>query len=95
MGEPVERPDELADDLRYIAAHEADPRKEERIYDAADELERLRQQRLMILAAVYMEAPRFVAEICDTSLDRSGALLGQVRALAKASAPNPMQEKRG
>ena len=27
---------DLSDDLRCIAAHEADPRKEERLYEAAD-----------------------------------------------------------
>lgn len=45
----------------------------------------LEKQRLMILAAVYAEAPKFVATICDTSLDRSGALLGEVRDLARAA----------
>jgi hypothetical protein len=32
---------ELADDLRYIAAHANDPRNEERLYEAADEIDRL------------------------------------------------------
>lgn len=49
------------------------------------EFEKLRQQRLMILAAVYPEAPKFVATICDTRLDPSGALLGEVRALSRAA----------
>lgn len=45
----------------------------------------LEKQRLMILAAVYREAPKFVATICDENIDRSGALLGQVRELARAA----------
>ena len=45
----------------------------------------LEKQRLMLLAAVYKEAPRFVATICDEKLDGSGALLGQVRDLARAA----------
>jgi hypothetical protein len=47
------------------------------------EVAELRKQRLMILTAVYPEAPKFVATICDESLDRSGALLGEVRELAR------------
>jgi hypothetical protein len=39
----------------------------------------------MILAAVYGEAPKFVATICDEKLDRTGVLLGQVRDLARAA----------
>jgi hypothetical protein len=45
----------------------------------------LLKERLMFLATVYKEAPRFVAEICDTRLDKSGALLGEVRELARAA----------
>jgi hypothetical protein len=45
----------------------------------------LEKQRLMILAAVYGEAPKFVATICDEKLDRTGVLLGQVRDLARAA----------
>jgi hypothetical protein len=48
-------------------------------------IKELEQQRLMILTAVYAEAPKFVATICDEKLDRSGALLGQVRELARAA----------
>lgn len=47
------------------------------------EVAELRKQRLMILTAVYPEAPKFVATICDESLDRSGALLGEVRELGR------------
>jgi 5,10-methenyltetrahydromethanopterin hydrogenase len=34
------RPD-LADDIRHIAAHEPDPRKEQVLYEAAEALEQL------------------------------------------------------
>jgi hypothetical protein len=54
--------------------------------------EELEEQRLMILAAVYKEAPRFVATICDNDLDPSGVLLGQVRELSRA-AFTPTEEK--
>jgi hypothetical protein len=56
-----------------------------RTHGEASEVVELRKQRLMILAAVYAEAPRFVASICDEKLDRSGKLLGEVRELARAA----------
>lgn len=51
----------------------------------AERVVELERQLLMVLAAVYGEAPRFVATICDEKLDRSGALLGKVRELARAA----------
>lgn len=60
---------------------EPDPLHEE----ATEVIDRLLHERLMVLAALYPEAPRFVATICDTRLDPSGALLGEVRALVDAA----------
>lgn len=51
------------------------------------EVATLQKQRLTILAADYREAPEFVATICNEFLDRSGALLGEVRKLSKAALP--------
>ncbi len=43
------------------------------------ENEKLRAQQLSVLTGFYLKQPAAVAEICDTVLDRSGALLGRVR----------------
>jgi len=40
--------------------------------------------RTALLARLYKDAPAAVAKLCDEELDRSGALLGRVRAAAGA-----------
>ncbi len=52
------------------------------------EIEALKAQRLGVLAVVYNAAPQTVAHMCDDDLDRSGALLGEVRKLAAALSTN-------
>lgn len=42
-------------------------------------VETLEAQQLSVLTGFYLKQPAAVAEICDTVLDRSGALLGRVR----------------
>lgn len=66
--------------------------KDEALREAREERDELLKQRLVVLAAVYAVAPRFVAKICDESLDRSGKLLGDVRTIARA-ALSPTEER--
>lgn len=47
------------------------------------EIERLRQIHLTMLSEFYKTDPCRVAEICDEVLDKSGALLGEVREAAR------------
>jgi hypothetical protein len=53
------------------------------------ELERLREKRL---ADIYKRFPLAVAEVCDEVLDRSGALLGRIRAAARSPSPATTRE---
>lgn len=54
--------------------------------EAADTIERLREDRLLLLVMHYGRDPVGVGELCDTKLDRSGKLLGQVRQRAMITA---------
>lgn len=54
--------------------------------------EQLEQEKLDILAGLYLESTQMaarVAEMCDEELDRSGALLGRVRIRAKELSTKP------
>lgn len=54
--------------------------------DAVATITILEGQRLGVLAMMYQIAPSTVAKMCDEDLDKSGALLGDVRDLAARSA---------
>jgi hypothetical protein len=91
---PEEYPDhalvtfkQLVGIVKEAAITEAEERGEtavpERLREALEAVDVLKKQRLTLLAAVYAEAPTFIAKICDETLDPSGVLLGEVRALAR------------
>lgn len=60
-----------------------------RIAELEAENARLREGRLDMLARLYWQVPREVADLCDHYLDKSGALLGEVRERARQSLGEP------
>lgn len=58
-----------------------------------DEPEKLRRNFAEYLAHKYIKQPSYIAELCDESLDKTGALLGYVREAARLLSADAAAER--